>query len=212
MSSIRRSVCLSLALMGLAGTALAQKQDMPKVPIVVDAKPKVDLSAGPLLDQNLQTNGVPRLKLKAELATGAFQHNYAGGDLATYWISPLLTNHDSRMSNNYYTVGGHPVHQKFGFSVVNPSLEPLDVSIRCVNEAGDEMPKYSVLLKLKPYGAGAWNVNQIEPTRTTDQVSVDADRVWCGLTANRPFAAFGTMTRSGSSTSVSSIALIAAAR
>lgn len=116
------------------------------------------------------------------------------------------------MSNNYYTVDRHPVHMKFGFSVVNSSLDPLDVSIRCVNEAGDEVPKYSALLKLKPYGAAAWNVNQIEPTRTTDQFSVDADRVWSGLTANRPFAAFGTMTNTTASTSVSSIALIAAAR
>lgn len=84
MSSICRSVCLSFALIGLAGTSLAQKQDKPKMPIVLDAKPKVDLPVAPVLDQNPQTIGVPGLKLKAELATGSFQHNYAGGDLATY--------------------------------------------------------------------------------------------------------------------------------
>jgi hypothetical protein len=212
MSKHCRTAFLSLALLGLAGSAVAQKAEIPKITPTKTVKSKTELPTPPVLEQNAGVMVAPRLQLKEQLATGTFQHNYAGGDLATYWISPLLTNHDSRMSGNLYTVDGNTVHQRFGFSVVNSSLEPLDVTLSCINEAGDAVPKYSAVLKLKPYGSAAWNTNQIEPSRTTDQVTADADRVWCGLTANRPFAAFGTMTRSSGTSSTSSIALIAAAR
>ena len=190
-----RTAFLSLALIGLASTAVAQKAELPNGTLTKPLTPKIEP--------------------KVPLNLGSFQHDYSGGDLATYWISPLLTNHDSRISNNVYSVDGKQYHEKFGFSVVNSSLEPLEVSISCQNAAGAAVPKYSAKLKLAAYGAASWDVSKIAPERSSDSVTMDSDQVWCGLTANRPFAAFGTMWKGVNVSgydATSSIDLVAAAR
>lgn len=173
MIAIHRSILLSVAMIGLAGAAQAQKLEAPKE------------------IQKAITPG--KITPVAPLNTTTFQHNYAGGDMATYWVSPLMRNHDSKISGTPYKVEGKAVIERISFSVVNSSLEPLVVKIACQDKTGAAVAKYSATLNLAPYGAATWNTDSIAPNRSSDRVTADVDEVWCGLTAPRPFAAFGNL-------------------
>lgn len=151
----------------------------------------------------------------APMASSSFQHDFSQGDQATYWVSPMLQNHDSKVSGVTYKVEGRAQYSKFGFSAVNPSTEPLEVVIACRDKTGAAVAKYDATLKLAPKGAAMWSAGSIAPTRSTDLLTKDADHVWCSLTATRPFAAFGTMSMSENATGhggTSAINLVAIAR
>lgn len=173
MSAIRHTMLVSLAVLALAGTAQAQKIETPK-------------------EIQKAVTGA-KITPVAPLNTATFQHNYAKGDMATFWVSPLMRNHDSKISGTPYKVDGKPVVERISFSVVNSSLEPLVVKIACQDKTGAAVAKYSATLNLAAYGAATWNTDNIEPNRSSDRVTADIDEVWCGLTAPRPFAAFGNL-------------------
>lgn len=142
--------------------------------------------------------------------TPAHRHDLSRGDQATFWVSPVLANHDGKISGKTYTVDGKVKVSRFGFSVVNPTLEPLDVDITCPDKNGNVVAKYTAKLKLLPYGAATWSTHSIAPERSRDSVTADTDLVWCGLTANRPFLAFGT--RFDSDKGTDDVSLTAVAR
>lgn len=173
MSAFRTAAVFALLSTALAGAAEAQKFEQPKI----------------------EVQKVPAAKISPAkpINTATFQHNYAGGDMATYWVSPLMRNHDGKISGTPYQVDGKTIIERISFSVVNSSLEPLEVKISCQNAAGAAVAKYSATLSLAPYGAAKWSTDNIAPTRSTDRVTPDVDEVWCGLTAPRPFAAFGNL-------------------
>lgn len=180
----------------LAGPALA---DDPSAPVrVIEARPQITPMTTKIPDVPLQ----PILEL-------------SGGDMATYWVSPMLQNHDSRVSGVIYKVDGKTQFAKFGFSAVNPAPQPLEVKINCQDRTGAVIAKYDAVLKLAPFGGAIWSAETIPPERSTDLLTKDSDHVWCALSADKPFAAFGTMSLSENGTGhggTTAINLIAAAR
>jgi len=149
-----------------------------------------------------------------ELAPAPVQ-DFSGGDMATYWASPILQNHDSRVSGVTYKVDSKMQYAKFGFSAVNPAAGTLEVKLTCHDKAGLVVPKYDAVLMLAPFGSAMWTADPVAPHRSTDLLTKDADYVWCSLTAPRPFAAFGTMSLSENGTGhggTSAIHLVAVAR
>lgn len=141
--------------------------------------------------------------------------DFSGGDLATYWVSPMLQNHDSRVSGVVYKVDDKPQYTKFGFSAVNPSADPVEVTIRCHDKAGNQLSKYDAVLALAPKGGAMWSADAVAPERSTDLLTKDADHVWCALSAPKPFVAFGTMFVSDNAAGrngVTGVNLVAAAR
>ncbi len=195
MSRFARTVLLATGTLCFAGAAQAQGLTVPYETLPELATPKV------------VTNAVP--------VAPPFAHDHSRGDLATYWVSPMLQNHDSKVSGVTYKVEGKTQFSKFGFSVVNPSAELIDVVITCQDKTGTAMPKYDAVLPVAPNGAAMWSAASIAPTRSTDLLTKDMDHVWCSLMATRPFAAFGTMSLSENGTGhggTSAINLVAVAR
>ncbi|MEK6669385.1 MAG: hypothetical protein AABZ19_11230 [Pseudomonadota bacterium] len=189
MRNIRSKACLTLLLSGLAMSVNAQ----------LLVHPHTDVSKG----------AAPAIAPKVPGFTPAHRHDFSRGDQATFWVSPLLTNHDGKISGRTYRVEGKVKVTRFGFSVVNPTLEPLDVDITCPDKNGTPMAKYGAKLRLLPHGAATWSTDGIAPERSRDAVTVDTDLVWCGLTANRPFLAFGTRWDSDKGTSDVSLTAVA---
>ena len=195
MTHLARSALLAAGLIALAGAAQAQKLDPPKIAI--------------------QKAEPPRVTQTTTLQPQGFQHDFSRGDQATYWVSPMLQNHDSKVSGVTYKVDGKTQYAKFGFSAVNPAAGSLEVKLSCFDKAGVVVPKYDAVLTLSPYGSAMWSADSIAPQRSTDLLTKDADHVWCSLTAPRPFAAFGTMSLSENGTGhggTSAINLVAIAR
>jgi hypothetical protein len=196
---MRRTSIAAVFATGLAISSGAALAEDPSAPLkIIEAKP---------------TTQVVDVKMP-EVVAAAVQ-DFSGGDLATYWVSPMLQNHDSRVSGVVYKVDDKPYFTKFGFSAVNPSAEAVEVTIRCHDRAGNQLAKYDAELKLAPKGGAMWSAEAIAPERSTDLLTKDADHVWCALTSPKPFAAFATMYVSDSATGrngVTAINLVAAAR
>lgn len=188
---------LATAASGLAVAAHIEAQAQMQVPVQVPSNIGTAQGAAPGI--------VP----KVTGFTPAHRHDLSRGDQATFWVSPVLANHDGKISGRPYRVEGKVKITRFGFSVVNPTLEPLDVDITCPDKNGNVVGKYTAKLKLLPYGAATWNTDSIAPERSRDSVTVDTDLVWCGLTANRPFLAFGTRWDSDKGTTDVSLTAIA---
>lgn len=141
---------------------------------------------------------LPRVPLELKIKSVANER----GDAALAWVSPLLDNHDSRISNNVWTINGRQQHRRFGFSVVNiDPVAPLEVALNCYEAGGKLKSKYSAILTAPPAGAAFWHSRSIAPDRSSDQVTLDLDRVWCALSASKPFAAFGQRNEGDSSNS-----------
>ncbi len=196
MRRISRAAVFATGLACFAGAASAED---PAAPLRnTQSKPQ-----GRVLDSR-----IPELQAAPVL-------DFSAGDMATYWVSPMLQNHDSKVSGVTYKVDGRTQWAKFGFSAVNPSAEPLEVKISCQDKAGMLVPKYDATLNLAPLGSAMWSADSIPPQRSTDLLTKDADYVWCSLTAARAFAAFATASLSENGTGhggTSAVSLIAAAR
>jgi len=196
MRRISRAVVFATGLACCAGAASAED---PAAPLRnTQSKPQVRV-----LDSK-----IPELQ-------AARVQDFSAGDMATYWVSPMLQNHDSKVSGVTYKVDGKTQWAKFGFSAVNPAPGPLEVKITCFDKAGVGAPKYDAVLTLAPYGSAMWSADSIAPQRSTDLLTKDADYVWCSLTAARVFAAFATASLSENGTGhggTSAVSLMAAAR
>jgi hypothetical protein len=200
MRKIMKAAAFATGLACVSGAAFADDPGAP-LKIVEPRQPKQ------VLDVKL-----PEL---APAAVPAPVQDFSGGDMATYWASPMLQTHDSKVSGVTYKVDGKTQYAKFGFSVVNPAAGTLEVKLTCHDKAGLVVPKYDAVLTLAPFGSAMWTADAVQPQRSTDLLTKDADYVWCSLTAPRPFAAFGTMSLSENGTGhggTSAIHLIAIAR
>jgi hypothetical protein len=93
--------------------------------------------------------------------------------------------------------------------VVTPGRAAGRDALKLGKAEGDPVCAESVSLQCSQQ---AWLVS---PVRSTDLLTKDADHVWCALTADRPFAAFGAMYFSDSAAgqnAVTAINLVAVSR